>query len=134
MRRMDDLETEKKIAVEMEEEDRIYTVDTIHRDDPPEEDKVSIQKLYKRLEALEAGRESMRRAIVSMRTDKAQLFLLKEIAQNLYQEKAMSKSRSECSGDAPRRRTTEMHHGDAPRRYTTEMHHGDAQEKKHNDG
>ena len=96
-RRMDDLETEKKIAVEMEEEDRIYTVDTIHRDDPPEEDKVSIKKLYKRLEALEADRESMRRAIVSMRTDKAQLFLLKEIAQNLYQEKAISKSRSECS-------------------------------------
>ena len=45
MGRMDDLETEKKIAVEMEKADRIYTVDTIYRDEPPEEDKVSIQKL-----------------------------------------------------------------------------------------
>ncbi|CAA6658467.1 unnamed protein product [Spirodela intermedia] len=45
-----------------------------------------IKKLYMRLEALEADRESMRQAIVSMRTDKAQLVLLKEIAQNLCQD------------------------------------------------
>ncbi|XP_078430829.1 myosin-binding protein 7-like isoform X2 [Wolffia australiana] len=45
-----------------------------------------IEGLYRRLEALEADRESMRRAIVSMSADKAQLVLLKEIAQNLYQE------------------------------------------------
>ncbi|KAK4749245.1 hypothetical protein SAY87_026694 [Trapa incisa] len=42
-----------------------------------------IQKLYMRLQALEADRESMRQAIMSMRTDKAQLILLKEIAQRL---------------------------------------------------
>lgn len=45
-----------------------------------------IQKLYMRLHALEADRESMRQAIISMRTDKAQLILLKEIAQNLCKE------------------------------------------------
>ncbi|CAI9097531.1 OLC1v1033980C1 [Oldenlandia corymbosa var. corymbosa] len=45
-----------------------------------------IQKLYMRLQALEADRESMRQALISMRTDKAQLILLKEIAQNLCKE------------------------------------------------
>lgn len=45
-----------------------------------------IKKLYLRLQALEADRESMRQAIISMRTDKAQLVLLKEIAQHLCKE------------------------------------------------
>lgn len=45
-----------------------------------------IQKLYTRLHALEADRESMRQAIINMRTDKAQLVLLKEIAQQLCKE------------------------------------------------
>ncbi|KAK7392741.1 hypothetical protein VNO78_21188 [Psophocarpus tetragonolobus] len=45
-----------------------------------------IKKLYVRLQALEADRESMRRAIISMRTDKAQMVLLKEIAQHLCKE------------------------------------------------
>ncbi|KAI3503375.1 hypothetical protein L1887_31816 [Cichorium endivia] len=36
-------------------------------------------KLYARLHALEADRESMRQAIINMRTDKAQFVLLKEI-------------------------------------------------------
>lgn len=36
-----------------------------------------------RLEALEADRESMRQALVAMRTEKAQLLLLCEIAQQL---------------------------------------------------
>ncbi|KAK7244747.1 hypothetical protein RIF29_39573 [Crotalaria pallida] len=45
-----------------------------------------VKKLYMRLHALEADRESMRQAIISMRTDKAQIFLLKEIAQHLCKE------------------------------------------------
>ncbi|KAI4369146.1 hypothetical protein MLD38_017629 [Melastoma candidum] len=45
-----------------------------------------IKKLYTRLQALEADRESMRQAIISMRTDKAQLILLKEIAQQLCKD------------------------------------------------
>ncbi|KAK8628835.1 hypothetical protein V6N13_009416 [Hibiscus sabdariffa] len=45
-----------------------------------------IKKLYTRLQALEADRESMRQALFSMRTDKAQLVLLKEIAQHLSKE------------------------------------------------
>lgn len=42
-----------------------------------------VQKLYMRLQALEADRESMKQTIISMRTDKAQLILLREIAQQL---------------------------------------------------
>ncbi|KAK7268168.1 hypothetical protein RIF29_20857 [Crotalaria pallida] len=45
-----------------------------------------VKKLYLRLQALEADRESMRQAIMSMSTDKAQLVLLKEIAQHLCKE------------------------------------------------
>lgn len=51
-----------------------------HAEDP------DIMKLYMRLQALEADRESMRQAMLSMRTDKAQLVLLKEIAQHLCKE------------------------------------------------
>lgn len=47
---------------------------------------LEIQKLYARLHALEADRESMRQAIISMGTEKAQVVLLKEIAQNLCKE------------------------------------------------
>ncbi|KAK1263004.1 hypothetical protein QJS04_geneDACA009408 [Acorus gramineus] len=45
-----------------------------------------IKKLYMRLQALEADRESMKQVIVSMRTDKAQLILLREIAQQLCRD------------------------------------------------
>ncbi|XP_044506195.1 myosin-binding protein 7-like isoform X2 [Mangifera indica] len=45
-----------------------------------------VNKLYMRLQSLEADRESMRQAIISMRTDKAQMVLLKEIAQHLCME------------------------------------------------
>ncbi|KAK9072732.1 hypothetical protein SSX86_009167 [Deinandra increscens subsp. villosa] len=96
-----------------ETSDRIYTVDSVHYDNPvsyhndPKADTDScdyastrkdsvcshtefqdpeVMKLYARLQALEADRESMRRAIISMRTDKAQLVLLKEIAQNLCKD------------------------------------------------
>ncbi|KAK4762162.1 hypothetical protein SAY87_030046 [Trapa incisa] len=85
--------------------DRIYTVDSIHARVPnsmggvgicedyittPKESWANndvvdpdIKKLYARLQALEADRESLRHTIVSMQTDKAQLLLLKEIAQQL---------------------------------------------------
>ncbi|MED6106205.1 hypothetical protein PIB30_002658 [Stylosanthes scabra] len=52
-----------------------------------------IKKLYMRLQALEADRESMRQAIISMRTDKAQLVLLKEIAQQLCNEMSPQRKR-----------------------------------------
>ncbi|OVA03261.1 Zein-binding domain [Macleaya cordata] len=92
--------------------DRVYTIDSVHHrpynsfaEPKPAigvcEDYVTtpreslcradigdpdIKKLYMRLQALEADRESMKQAIISMRTDKAQLILLKEIAQNLCKE------------------------------------------------
>ncbi|KAI6696581.1 hypothetical protein NL676_016700 [Syzygium grande] len=88
--------------------DRIYTIDSVHNgmtepkpvvgicDDymttpwesmnPAEIGDPDIMKLYMRLQALEADRESMRQAIISMLTDTAQLVLLKEIAQHLCKE------------------------------------------------
>ncbi|KAG7961594.1 hypothetical protein I3843_09G024600 [Carya illinoinensis] len=92
--------------------DRVYTIDSIHNGAPNNgftdpkaggefsEDYVTtpmslnqadcadpdIKKLYMRLQALEADRESMRQAIIYMRTDKAQMVLLKEIAQHLCNE------------------------------------------------
>ncbi|KAK9068530.1 hypothetical protein SSX86_012645 [Deinandra increscens subsp. villosa] len=88
--------------------DRIYTIDSIHNvnndqkanigtyDDfmtSPKEssshneiEDPEVKKLYARLHALEADRESMRQALISVRTDKAQLVLLKEIAQQLCKE------------------------------------------------
>ncbi|XP_047318861.1 myosin-binding protein 7-like [Impatiens glandulifera] len=49
-----------------------------------------IKKLYVRLQELEADRESMRQSILSMRTDKAQLVLLKEVAQHLCKDMSPS--------------------------------------------
>ncbi|KAI4300617.1 hypothetical protein L6164_033973 [Bauhinia variegata] len=93
--------------------DRVYTIDSVHSGAPhngfteskagagvydnygttpryssshAEFEDPDIKKLYMRLHALEADRESMRQAIISMRTDKAQLVLLKEIAQQLCKE------------------------------------------------
>uniref|UniRef100_A0A1J3J4I6 GTD-binding domain-containing protein n=1 Tax=Noccaea caerulescens TaxID=107243 RepID=A0A1J3J4I6_NOCCA len=56
-----------------------------------------IEKLYTRLQALEADRESLRQIIVSMRTDKAQLVLLKEIAQHLSKENVATNRRNTFS-------------------------------------
>ncbi|KAL1212553.1 Myosin-binding protein 7 [Cardamine amara subsp. amara] len=53
-----------------------------------------IEKLYTRLQALEADRESLRQIIVSMRTDKAQMVLLKEIAQHLTKETSTTNRRN----------------------------------------
>ncbi|KAF9595425.1 hypothetical protein IFM89_000343 [Coptis chinensis] len=93
--------------------DRVYTIDSIHNGPPNntytgpkatigicddyattprdslnrfEMDDPDIKKLYTRLQALEADRESMKQALISMRTDKAQLVLLREIAQHLYKD------------------------------------------------
>lgn len=93
--------------------DRVYTIDSVHNAVPhngvtelkpsvgisedyistptetwnrPDVSDPDIKKLYMRLQALEADRESLRQAIISMRTDKAQLVLLKEIAQQLCKE------------------------------------------------
>ncbi|WOG98232.1 hypothetical protein DCAR_0417573 [Daucus carota subsp. sativus] len=94
--------------------DRVYTIDSVHevssvdaRDaevsiricedyttTPMESPNTAdagtseIKKLYLRLQALEADRESMRQALISMRTDKAQLLLLKEIAQQFCKDKS----------------------------------------------
>ncbi|CAH8312490.1 unnamed protein product [Eruca vesicaria subsp. sativa] len=93
-----------------EMDDRVYTIDSVHqsvsqsdaseekfKDDTaddcygenlnqPDLSDPGITKLYMRLQALEADRESMRQAIVSMRTEKAQMVLLKEIAQHLSKD------------------------------------------------
>lgn len=71
--------------------DRVYTIDTVYGTSTPmvkvsEDNDVDIKKLYMRLEALEADRESMRQALIAMRTEKAQLVLLQEIAQQLSKE------------------------------------------------
>ncbi|KAL1541442.1 myosin-binding protein 7-like [Salvia divinorum] len=100
--------------------DRVYTIDSIHQgsaDNGVVDHKASVgsiyddyakssqrsldhsdvmdlemQKLYARLHALEADRESMRQALISVGTDKAQMILLKEIAQNLCKEMAPAKA------------------------------------------
>ncbi|KAL3623458.1 hypothetical protein CASFOL_032274 [Castilleja foliolosa] len=88
-------------------DDRVYTIDSVHEGASikkayvgnvgcdeytatPKESDLEIQKLYARLHALEADRESMRQAIISIGTDKAQMVLLKEIAQNLCKEMSPS--------------------------------------------
>ena len=80
--------------------DRIYTVDAVHSSTPTvqvckeqlrtptefiigDREETDLRKLYVRLQALEADRESMKQAIMSMQTEKAQV-LLKEIAQQIY--------------------------------------------------
>ncbi|AED91034.1 unnamed protein product [Arabidopsis thaliana] len=93
--------------------DRVYTIDSVHHSvshsgtaeqkfkndtadgyamspreisNQPDLGDPEISKLYMRLQALEADRESMRQAIMSMRTEKAQMVLLKEIAQHLSKD------------------------------------------------
>ncbi|WOL07932.1 myosin-binding protein 7 [Canna indica] len=89
--------------------DRVYTIDAVHgvatvttaedwadvldekgkrreMDNGMEGRSPDIKNLCMRLQALEADRESMRQAIISMRIEKAQLVLLREIAQRLYKD------------------------------------------------
>ncbi|CAL5009267.1 unnamed protein product [Urochloa decumbens] len=94
-----------------EDDDRVYTVDAVHGVPvmAPEDccylgapmgdeevgfravgggwaEEAEIQKLKARLQALEADRESMRHAIMSMGEEKAQVVLLREIAQQLCRD------------------------------------------------
>jgi hypothetical protein len=96
-----------------DDDDRVYTVDAVHGVPvmaPPEDccylgapmgndeevgfraagggwaEEEEIQKLKARLQALEADRESMRHAIMSMGDEKAQLVLLRETAQQLCRD------------------------------------------------
>ncbi|KAF8694595.1 hypothetical protein HU200_038124 [Digitaria exilis] len=83
-----------------EDGDRVYTVDAVHGVPvmAPEDccyfgtgggwAEEEIQKLKARLQALEADRESMRHAIMSMSDEKAQVVLLREIAQQLCKDAA----------------------------------------------
>lgn len=101
-------------TVENDMNDRVYTIDSVHHHsvshsnaaeekfkdettdgyvmspreklNQPDLGDPDIAKLYMRLQALEADRESMRQAIMSMRTEKAQMVLLKEIAQHLSKD------------------------------------------------
>ncbi|XP_072952422.1 myosin-binding protein 7-like [Typha angustifolia] len=72
--------------------DRVYTIDAVYakrgEKDAGERD---TKKLSMRLEALEADRDSMRKAIVAMRTERAQLVALREIAQQLCKEVAQER-------------------------------------------
>ncbi|KAK3136535.1 hypothetical protein QOZ80_5BG0437990 [Eleusine coracana subsp. coracana] len=52
------------------------------------EDNEEVRRLSSRLQSLEADRESMRQAIINMGAEKAQVMLLKEIAQKLCREAA----------------------------------------------
>lgn len=78
--------TPKKSGHSGPEEDIVtprYASNCINADQDPD-----ITKLYMRLHALEADRESLRQAIVSMQTDKAQMQLIKEIAERLCKERS----------------------------------------------
>ncbi|KAF7067447.1 hypothetical protein CFC21_073344 [Triticum aestivum] len=79
--------------------DRVYMIDKVHQGAAAPTARVldkyeaealepDIKTLYMRLEALEADRESMRQALLGMRTEKAQLMLLREIAQQLAKDAA----------------------------------------------
>ncbi|GMH30051.1 hypothetical protein Nepgr_031894 [Nepenthes gracilis] len=52
-----------------------------------------IKKLYLRLQALEADRESLKQTIISMQNNKAQLVLLREIAQQLRKDMAIERKK-----------------------------------------
>ncbi|KAL0912227.1 hypothetical protein M5K25_018189 [Dendrobium thyrsiflorum] len=86
--------------------DRVYTIDALNGVDGVEDDRRSMPRelvskrdgifedtdeaemgsLYARLQALEADRESMRQAILSMGKGKAQVVLLKDISQQFCKE------------------------------------------------
>uniref|UniRef100_A0ACD5WY69 Uncharacterized protein n=1 Tax=Avena sativa TaxID=4498 RepID=A0ACD5WY69_AVESA len=101
---------EQDVSDRDDECDRVYTVDAVHGVPvaAPEDrhyfgtpmgsdvgvvggvgalaEEQEIHKLSARLQALEADRESMRHAIMSMGADKAQAVMLKDIAQHLCEE------------------------------------------------
>ncbi|GAB2230159.1 hypothetical protein Drorol1_Dr00014416 [Drosera rotundifolia] len=110
--------TENAAEFEDDMSDRVYTVDSVYHGPPYKnvfdakvppgicEDYMTtprysfnpaelgdgdIKKLYLRIQALEADRESLMQTIVSMQTDKAQLVLLREIAQQLCKDMSAEK-------------------------------------------
>ncbi|XP_064975928.1 myosin-binding protein 7-like [Musa acuminata AAA Group] len=84
--------------------DEVYTVAAVHgaseeyvstprelrnrRDMAGRVEEAEIRKLYTRLQALDADRESMTQTLISLGTDMAQMVLLKQIAQQMYKEVA----------------------------------------------
>ncbi|KAG6487582.1 myosin-binding protein 7-like [Zingiber officinale] len=82
--------------------DKVYTVDAVHKESDnciskPRDiqnsmgagggiDEDEIKGLCMRLQALEADRESMRQSLLSLNIDKAELVLLKDIAQQMCEE------------------------------------------------
>ncbi|KAM3292394.1 hypothetical protein ACQJBY_036300 [Aegilops geniculata] len=103
---------ERDVSDQDDDCDRVYTVDSVHRVPvaAPEDccyfqtpmgndvgfvdgvgawaEEQQIQKLSARLQALEADRESMRHAIMSMGAEKAQVVMLKDIAHQPCEEAA----------------------------------------------
>lgn len=79
-------------------DDRVYTVDTdygatqLSNEVGENTKKADVKNLYRRLQILEADRESLKKAIISSRSDKVQLSLLKEIAQNLANKNGAARS------------------------------------------
>ncbi|ESQ48856.1 hypothetical protein EUTSA_v10020560mg [Eutrema salsugineum] len=73
--------TEEKLEAETSDGNSVFPREQKDLGDPPD-----ITKLYMRLQALEADRESMKQAFLSMRTENAQAVLLKEIALHLSKE------------------------------------------------
>uniref|UniRef100_A0A0D9XTH4 GTD-binding domain-containing protein n=1 Tax=Leersia perrieri TaxID=77586 RepID=A0A0D9XTH4_9ORYZ len=106
------VDREELVSDQEDDGDRVYTVDAVHGVPVAEpnnccyigkpvgsetsyggtigawSEEEEIQKLSARLQALEADRESMRHAIMSMGSEKAQVVLLREIAQKLCKEAA----------------------------------------------
>ncbi|KAJ3673560.1 hypothetical protein LUZ60_005552 [Juncus effusus] len=64
-----------------------------------------IRKLQTRLQALEADRESMRQTLISMGTDKAQMVLLREIAQQFCKDSSTEKKVLKHTPSLPKART-----------------------------
>ncbi|CAD5170272.1 unnamed protein product [Musa acuminata subsp. malaccensis] len=87
--------------------DRVYTIDTMHKaaedyvslarvvhnekDTNGSDEEAEIRKLRLRLEALEADRESMRKTLISIATDKTQVVMLNDIAQHLREDASSEK-------------------------------------------
>uniref|UniRef100_A0A1J3HYY5 GTD-binding domain-containing protein n=1 Tax=Noccaea caerulescens TaxID=107243 RepID=A0A1J3HYY5_NOCCA len=84
--------TDQKLGDETSDGKVVFPREQMDLDDP------DITKLYMRLQALEADRESMKQALISMRTEKAQMVLLKEIAQHLVPQRRLPLRKASNAG------------------------------------
>ncbi|CAA7016163.1 unnamed protein product [Microthlaspi erraticum] len=84
--------TDQKLGDESSDGKGVFQREQMDLDDP------DITKLYMRLQALEADRESMKQALISMRTEKAQMELLKEIAQHLVPQRRLPLRKANNAG------------------------------------